>query len=73
MKLSIPGVGGKYGAVLTAALLFFIVANPMTYQLVDSLLGPLLGRIAGPGGAPTHGNGTPERNRASTRSGSCSR
>jgi hypothetical protein len=53
MKLSIPGVGGKYGAVLTAALLFFIVANPMTYQLVDTLLGPLVGRIAGPGGAPT--------------------
>ena len=53
MKLAIPGVTGKYAAVLTAALLFFIVANPMTYQLVDSLLGPLLGRIAGPGGAPT--------------------
>jgi hypothetical protein len=53
MKLSIPGVGGKYGAVLKAALLFFIVANPMTYQLVDSLLGPLVGRVAGPGGAPT--------------------
>lgn len=53
MKLAIPGVTGKYGAVLTAALLFFIVANPMTYQLVDSLLGPLVGRIAGPGGAPT--------------------
>jgi len=53
MKLAIPGLGGKYGAVLTAALLFFIVANPLTYQLVDSLLGPLVGRIAGPGGAPT--------------------
>lgn len=49
----IPGLNGKTGAVVTAALLFFIVANPMTYQLVDSLLGPLLGRIAGPGGAPT--------------------
>lgn len=53
MKLAIPGLGGKYGAVVTAALLFFIVANPLTYQLVDSLLGPLVGRIAGPGGAPT--------------------
>lgn len=49
----VPGLKGKTGAVVTAALLFFIVANPMTYQLVDSLLGPLLGRIAGPGGAPT--------------------
>jgi hypothetical protein len=49
----LPGLNGKYAAVLTAALLFFIVANPMTYQLVDALLGPLLGRIAGPGGAPT--------------------
>jgi|688.fasta_scaffold641611_1 hypothetical protein len=53
MKLALPGFGGKYGAVLKAALLFFIVANPMTYQLVDALLGPLVGRIAGPGGAPT--------------------
>ncbi len=49
----LPGLNGKSRAVLTAALLFFIVANPMTYQLVDALLGPLLGRIAGPGGAPT--------------------
>ena len=53
MKLALPGFGGKYGAVLNAALLFFIVANPMTYQLVDTLIGPLVGRIAGPGGAPT--------------------
>jgi hypothetical protein len=49
----LPGLNGKSRVVLTAALLFFIVANPMTYQLVDTLLGPLLGRIAGPGGAPT--------------------
>ncbi len=27
--------------------------HPLTYQLVDSLLGPLIGRISGPGGAPT--------------------
>ena len=41
-------------AALEAALLFFIVSNPMTYKLVDSLLGMLLGRIAGPSGCPTN-------------------
>jgi hypothetical protein len=53
MKLSVPGVGGKYGAVLKAALLFFIVANPMVFRFVDSLLGWLAGPVASPSGCPT--------------------
>lgn len=46
----IPGVPTK---ALILALVFFIVGNPMTYKLVDSLLGGLIGRIAGPSGSPT--------------------
>jgi hypothetical protein len=45
---------GKTSAALQAALLFFIISNPMTYKIVDSLLGFLLGRIAGPSGCPTN-------------------
>ena len=52
MKL-IPGLTGKTQAAVVAALLFFIISNPMTYKLVDSVLGGLLGRIAGPSGCPT--------------------
>lgn len=43
----------KVRASLTAALLFFIVANPVVYRLVDGVLGPLVGRIASPSGCPT--------------------
>jgi hypothetical protein len=52
MKL-IPGVSPKTNAALTAALLFFIISNPVTYQLVDKLVGGLLGRISSPSGCPT--------------------
>lgn len=44
----------KVIASLQAALLFFIVSNPMTYKLVDSVLGMLVGRVAGPSGCPTN-------------------
>jgi hypothetical protein len=46
----IPGVPNK---VLTLAVLFFIIGNPMTYRLVDTLLGGLVGRIASVSGSPT--------------------
>lgn len=46
-------LSGKKGATLQAVLLFYIVANPMTYRLVDSLLGGVVGRIASSSGAPT--------------------
>ena len=52
-RMKIPGLSGKPQAVVVAALLFFIVSHPMTYKLVDSVLGGLAGRIAGPAGCPT--------------------
>lgn len=39
--------------VLVLAVLFFIVGNPMTYRLVDTLLGGLVGHIASISGSPT--------------------
>lgn len=53
MKL-IPGLTSKTQFALTAALLFFIIAHPMTYKLVESLVGPLVGTIASPMGCPTN-------------------
>lgn len=52
--MKIPKLPGVTKAVLVAALLYYIVANPMTYRLVDSLLGGLVGPIAGPSGCPTN-------------------
>ena len=46
-------VSTKVRASITAALLFFIVANPVVYRLVDGFLGSLVGRIASPSGCPT--------------------
>jgi hypothetical protein len=43
----------KQAATLQAVLLFFIIANPFTYRLTNSLLGGLLGRLADPSGCPT--------------------
>lgn len=43
----------KQSATLQAVLLFFLISNPMTYRLTNSLLGGLVGRLADPGGCPT--------------------
>lgn len=43
----------KQGATLQAILLFFIISNPFTYRLTQSLLGGLVGRLADPSGCPT--------------------
>lgn len=43
----------KVSATLQAVLVFYIIANPMTFRLVDSLLGGVVGRIANSGGSPT--------------------
>lgn len=51
--MKIPGLSAKISLVITAALLFFIVANPMTYKLVDGLVGSLVGRLVAPCGCPT--------------------
>ena len=45
----------KYSVI--AGILFFIIANPSVYKVVDKIVGSILGRmfgkIAGPGGCPT--------------------
>lgn len=41
----------KYSAC--AGILFFIVANPAVYRIVDRLLGDTLGRIASATGCPS--------------------
>lgn len=51
--MNIPGLPPKLSAAVLAGIMFFIISNPMTYTLVDSLLGGLLGRIASPSGCPT--------------------
>jgi hypothetical protein len=43
----------KQSATLQAVLLFFLIANPLTYRLTNSLLGGLTGRLADPSGCPT--------------------
>jgi len=43
----------KQSATLQAVLVFYIIANPMTYRLVDSLLGGVLGRTSTGSGCPT--------------------
>lgn len=43
----------KLSATIQSVLLFFLIANPFTYRLTNSLLGGLLGRLADPSGCPT--------------------
>ena len=43
----------KQSATLQAVLLFFLIANPITYRLTNSLLGGLTGRLSDPSGCPT--------------------
>ena len=43
----------KQSVTLQAVLLFFIISNPFTYRLTNSLLGGLTGRLADPSGCPT--------------------
>jgi hypothetical protein len=43
----------KQAATLQAVLLFFIIANPFTYRLTNSLLGGLIGRLSDPSGCPS--------------------
>jgi hypothetical protein len=43
----------KQSATLQAVLLFFLISNPMTYRLTNTLLGGLVGRLADPSGCPT--------------------
>ncbi len=45
------GLKAKYS--FYSALVFFLVANPETYKVVQKVLGGLLGTIAGESGCPT--------------------
>ncbi len=43
----------KISATIQSVLVFYIIANPMTYRFVDSLLSGVVGRIANASGSPT--------------------
>mgnify|MGYP000473907313 CR=1 FL=1 len=43
----------KWMISLYSMILFFVIANPMTYRLVNNLLGGLVGKIADGKGCPT--------------------
>lgn len=51
--MALLGLRGKTGATIQAVLLFFIISNPMTYRLTDSLLGGIVGNLTTVSGAPT--------------------
>lgn len=42
----------KLRSILVCAVLFFVVASPWTFSLTDSLLSPVVGKLAH-GGCPT--------------------
>lgn len=50
MAVKSPGLKAKYS--LYSAFAFFILANPVTFTVVEKLLGGFV-RIAGPTGCPT--------------------
>ena len=50
MAVKSPGLKAKYS--LYSAFAFFILANPVTFILVEKILGGII-RIAGPSGCPT--------------------
>jgi hypothetical protein len=43
----------KHSATLQAVFLFFLISNPFTYRLTNSLLSGLIGRLSDPSGCPT--------------------
>ena len=43
----------KQSATIQAVLLFFLISNPFTYRLTNTLLSGLTGRLADPSGCPT--------------------
>ena len=43
----------KQSATLQAVFLFFLISNPFTYRLTNSLLSGLVGRLSDPSGCPT--------------------
>ena len=51
--MKIAGTSAKFSAAIVAGLMFFIISNPVVYQVVDRVLGGILGPIASPSGCPT--------------------
>lgn len=47
------GLSPRLSAALYAGLLFFLISNSYFYELVDSLVGDMFGRIASASGCPT--------------------
>lgn len=43
----------KWMISLYSTILFFIIANPFTFKLVNNLLGKVIGRISNEKGCPT--------------------
>ena len=52
MTANHPSNADKWRYTLWTTLLFFVVINPMTYKLVQSLVGGLV-KISSPTGCPT--------------------
>lgn len=46
-------VSQKVSATIQAVLVFYIISNPMTYRLTNSLLSGVVGRISDYSGCPT--------------------
>lgn len=46
-------ISQKVSATLQAVLVFYIIANPITYRLTNSVLGGVVGRLADVSGCPT--------------------
>jgi hypothetical protein len=46
-------LSAKLKGAIVAAVMFFIISNPIVYKAVDGVLGGLLGPIASTGGCPT--------------------
>lgn len=46
-------VSAKLSSAIVAAILFFIISNPIVYKFVDGVLGGVLGPLASTAGCPT--------------------
>ena len=47
------GLSARLSAAVYAGFMFFLISNSYFYELVDSIVGDALGRIASPEGCPT--------------------
>lgn len=47
------GLSARLSDAIYAGIMFFLISNSYFYELVDSMVGDTLGRIASPNGCPT--------------------